>query len=395
MKKMNLSVLFWILISISFVLPLTSFFGFSTEISALIQMAAALMISVVYVLNNQWQRAQSINQAQDHQAEVESLRSNLQSRLDQTLASLQSARSTSEQASLDINLLDNQVQTTSENAKHAALLSQQSRTRVESSVKSISELHQSMNQVSMSSKKIEEILRLIEDIAFQTNLLALNAAVEAARAGEQGKGFAVVAEAVRTLAQKSSIAAKDIRDLISETTTRIQHGCQHAQNSQGILNDILEGILKVSDINNEISLSNQDQATRTRQLKSLLSDLSKTQHEIAAKMTLSPLPANQSTPQKKMQKTTQSVLTSPTTLGMKNKTTKAKSSAMPWIPPNKGTPITTMAPPPPLPTATITHVIAHTPVIPKTKTLTTKTPQELIPFDEDEDRLKLTQASDF
>ncbi|MBL7546265.1 MAG: hypothetical protein JNL11_20765 [Bdellovibrionaceae bacterium] len=392
---MNLSVLFWILISISFVLPLTSFFGFSTEISALIQMAAALMISVVYVLNNQWQRAQSINQAQDHQAEVESLRSNLQSRLDQTLASLQSARSTSEQASLDINLLDNQVQTTSENAKHAALLSQQSRTRVESSVKSISELHQSMNQVSMSSKKIEEILRLIEDIAFQTNLLALNAAVEAARAGEQGKGFAVVAEAVRTLAQKSSIAAKDIRDLISETTTRIQHGCQHAQNSQGILNDILEGILKVSDINNEISLSNQDQATRTRQLKSLLSDLSKTQHEIAAKMTLSPLPANQSTPQKKMQKTTQSVLTSPTTLGMKNKTTKAKSSAMPWIPPNKGTPITTMAPPPPLPTATITHVIAHTPVIPKTKTLTTKTPQELIPFDEDEDRLKLTQASDF
>ena len=275
MKKMNLSVLFWILISISFVLPLTSFFGFSTEISALIQMAAALMISVVYVLNNQWQRAQSINQAQDHQAEVESLRSNLQSRLDQTLASLQSARSTSEQASLDINLLDNQVQTTSENAKHAALLSQQSRTRVESSVKSISELHQSMNQVSMSSKKIEEILRLIEDIAFQTNLLALNAAVEAARAGEQGKGFAVVAEAVRTLAQKSSIAAKDIRDLISETTTRIQHGCQHAQNSQGILNDILEGILKVSDINNEISLSNQDQATRTRQLKSLLSDLSK------------------------------------------------------------------------------------------------------------------------
>lgn len=128
-----------------------------------------------------------------------------------------SQSSTSSAASLEetvasLEEMTSMVKMNSDNAKQAAGLSMSSRNAAEEGEREIKNLVESMRGISASSKKIEEIINVIDDIAFQTNLLALNAAVEAARAGEQGKGFAVVAEAVRTLAQRSADAAKDINE---------------------------------------------------------------------------------------------------------------------------------------------------------------------------------------
>ncbi|OYZ20314.1 MAG: hypothetical protein B7Y39_10850 [Bdellovibrio sp. 28-41-41] len=302
------------------------------------------------------------------------------------------------------------------------MLSHQSRTTVESSVKAISELYQSMNEVSLSSKKITEILSMIEDIAFQTNLRALNAAVEAARAGEQGKGFAVVAEAVRNLSQKSSSAAKDISSLIQETTVNIKIGCDQAQSSHELLNSILSGTLKVSDINNEISLSSQEQASNTKNLRALLSELVMSQQDIIKQINdhnqglstptvesfksepyKTPAPRAEVKPLRPVARPTAARLTMTAT----KPATKANviplrtaKNEKPRSPVKSATPavkaVTADVP--------VAAVADETKSKPKRMTLepsltnkpkTSKTPQELIPFDEDEDRLKLTKASDF
>lgn len=95
----------------------------------------------------------------------------------------------------------------------------------------VDQVVQTMNGISDSSKRMAEIIAVIEGISFQTNILALNAAVEAARAGEQGRGFAVVASEVRALAQRSALAAKEIRDLISDSVERISEGTAQVANA--------------------------------------------------------------------------------------------------------------------------------------------------------------------
>lgn len=154
-----------------------------------------------------------------------------------TIASTQLSSSSSESASsleetvASIDELTNMVRLNSGHSNEASQLAKKSYEEAESGEKEISKLISAMNEISGSSKKIEEIINVIDGIAFQTNLLALNAAVEAARAGEQGKGFAVVAEAVRALAQKSAVAAKDISQLIQENAIKSQQGSQIADAS--------------------------------------------------------------------------------------------------------------------------------------------------------------------
>lgn len=131
----------------------------------------------------------------------------------------------------------------------------------------------SMGEITAQSKKIAEIINVIEDIAFQTNLLALNAAVEAARAGEQGKGFAVVAEAVRTLAQKSAEAAKDITDLIRDSVEKIEKGSLQAENGGKVLVEILESVKKVASINAEIAGASGEQANGITQISKAMNQL--------------------------------------------------------------------------------------------------------------------------
>lgn len=189
-----------------------------------------------------------------------------------------SESSTSSAASLEetvasLEELSSMVKMNSDNAKQAASLSQSSRDAAEEGQKEIAALITSMEDISKSSKKIEEIITVIDDIAFQTNLLALNAAVEAARAGEQGKGFAVVAEAVRSLAQRTAVAAKDITGLIKESVSQVERGSEVADRSGVVLNNIVNSVKKVSDLNNEISAASSEQTTGLQQISRAMNQL--------------------------------------------------------------------------------------------------------------------------
>jgi methyl-accepting chemotaxis protein len=155
--------------------------------------------------------------------------------------------------------LNSMVKTNSANAIQASSFAVEGRGTAEAGENQIADLYKAVGEVSVSSKKIEEIISVIDDIAFQTNLLALNAAVEAARAGEQGKGFAVVAEAVRSLAQRSSVAAKDISVLITDGVTKIATSQELAEKGKESLKKIVQSIHKISDINAEIATASQEQ----------------------------------------------------------------------------------------------------------------------------------------
>jgi len=120
---------------------------------------------------------------------------------------------------------------------------------------------ETMRGISDSSIRVAEIISVIEGIAFQTNILALNAAVEAARAGEEGRGFAVVAGEVRTLAQRSATAAKEIRELISESVNRVEAGSKLVEETGSTIAEIVQSVSRVTHIVNEISAASLEQST--------------------------------------------------------------------------------------------------------------------------------------
>ena len=123
-----------------------------------------------------------------------------------------------------------------------------------------------MNEISTSAKRIVDIISLIDGIAFQTNILALNAAVEAARAGEQGKGFAVVAAEVRSLAQRSASAAKEIKTLIDDSVDKVDSGNRLVSDAMATMNGIVDSVKSVTDIMNEISIASREQSEGVEQV---------------------------------------------------------------------------------------------------------------------------------
>ena len=198
-----------------------------------------------------------------------------------------SQSSTTSAASLEetvaaLEEMTSMVSMNSDNAKQAASLSTASRSAAEDGEQEMQKLVTSMHGISQSSKKIEEIINVIDDIAFQTNLLALNAAVEAARAGEQGKGFAVVAEAVRALAQRSAVAAKDINGLIKDSVIQVDEGSRIADKAGDVLKNIVTSIKKVADLNNEISAASSEQTTGIQQISKAMNQLDQSSQANAA-----------------------------------------------------------------------------------------------------------------
>jgi methyl-accepting chemotaxis protein len=196
-----------------------------------------------------------------------------------TSASTQLSSGSSESASsleetvASLEELTSMVRKNSEHSGAASTLAQKSREEAQSGEQEISKLISAMSDISQSSKKIEDIINVIDDIAFQTNLLALNAAVEAARAGEQGKGFAVVAEAVRALAQRSAVAAKDISSLIKENVSKSEQGAEIANGSGEVFKSILESVKKVAELNTEIAAGSQEQTNGIQQISQAMNQL--------------------------------------------------------------------------------------------------------------------------
>jgi methyl-accepting chemotaxis protein len=139
-----------------------------------------------------------------------------------------------------------------------------------------------MQDIASSSKKVTDIIAVIDGIAFQTNILALNAAVEAARAGEQGRGFAVVAGEVRTLAQRSAEAAKEIKSLIGASTGSVDNGRRLVENAGTAIEDIVAQVRKVADFIAEISSSAAEQTTTIGQVSDAVGQLDQVTQQNAA-----------------------------------------------------------------------------------------------------------------
>lgn len=146
----------------------------------------------------------------------------------------------------------------------------------------VSQVIESMESIRTSSHKIVDIIALIDGIAFQTNILALNASVEAARAGEQGRGFAVVAAEVRTLAQRSAGAAKEISALINEAVAMVDVGSEFAEKTGSTMTDIVASVDRVTSIMSEINGANQAQSSGIEQINQAVAEMDEMTQQNAA-----------------------------------------------------------------------------------------------------------------
>ena len=146
----------------------------------------------------------------------------------------------------------------------------------------VTEVVSTMGQINESARKIVDIISVIDGIAFQTNILALNAAVEAARAGEQGRGFAVVASEVRNLAHRSASAAKEIKELISDSVGKVDAGARLVDQAGATMEEIVQGVQRVAGIMGEISVASAEQSSGIEQIHQAISQMDQSTQQNAA-----------------------------------------------------------------------------------------------------------------
>ncbi|KOF51990.1 chemotaxis protein [Achromobacter sp. DMS1] len=190
----------------------------------------------------------------------------LSGRTENQAASLQQTAASMEQ-------LTSTVRQNADSARQANELADSSMAVARRGGEAVGRVVQTMHGISDSSRRIADIVSIIEGIAFQTNILALNAAVEAARAGESGKGFAVVAGEVRSLAQKSAQAAKEIKDLIEDSVGRVAEGSSQAEQAGATVEDIVAAVRRVRDIIGEIARASAKQAAGIDQVDGAVTEL--------------------------------------------------------------------------------------------------------------------------
>ena len=198
--------------------------------------------------------------------EIAAGNTDLSSRTEQQAASLEETAASMEQ-------LSSTVKQNADSARQANQLAAAASDTASRGGATVSEVVSTMNAISSSSVKIADIVSVIDGIAFQTNILALNAAVEAARAGEQGKGFAVVAAEVRTLAQRSAQAAKEIKTLIEDTVQKISQGSISAERAGTTMQEIVSSVQRVTDIMADITSASAEQSTGIEQVNEAITQM--------------------------------------------------------------------------------------------------------------------------
>ena len=199
----------------------------------------------------------------------------LSQRTEEQAASLEETAASMEQLTSTVTQNADNASQANQLAAHAAEVAERGGTAVARVV-------ETMEGINASSDRIASIVGIIEGIAFQTNILALNAAVEAARAGEQGRGFAVVASEVRSLAQRSSAAAKEIKELIHDSVGRVQAGAGHVLEAGTKMREITHEIRRVTDIMGEITAASQEQSKGIRQVNQAVTQMDEVTQQNAA-----------------------------------------------------------------------------------------------------------------
>jgi methyl-accepting chemotaxis protein len=187
-----------------------------------------------------------------------------------------------EQTSATMDEMNSTIQHNTQNANSAVDVARDVQRQASQGSEVMNQTITAMNAIQESSHRIAEIVTLIDGIAFQTNLLALNAAVEAARAGEHGRGFAVVAGEVRNLAQKSAEAAKDIKQLITESVTRIDQGTRLAGESGEVLNRVTGSIDQIAMMIGQIAKASNEQAQGIHQVHDAINSIDQVTQQNAA-----------------------------------------------------------------------------------------------------------------
>ncbi|HEY6773554.1 MAG TPA: methyl-accepting chemotaxis protein, partial [Oxalicibacterium sp.] len=208
-------------------------------------------------------------------SEIASGNLDLSSRTEEQASSLEETASSMEE-------LTSTVKQNADNARQANQLAVSASEVASKGGTVVSQVVDTMGEINTSSRKIVDIISVIDGIAFQTNILALNAAVEAARAGEQGRGFAVVAGEVRTLAQRSAAAAKEIKGLIGDSVEKVQTGSQLVAEAGTTMTELVDGVKRVADIMAEITAASLEQSDGIEQVNQAVTQMDQVTQQNAA-----------------------------------------------------------------------------------------------------------------
>ncbi len=197
-------------------------------------------------------------------------------------ARTESQASALEETAASMEELSSTVKQNADNARQANQLAQSASTVAVQGGEVVAQVVDTMKGINDSARKIHDIISVIDGIAFQTNILALNAAVEAARAGEQGRGFAVVASEVRSLAGRSAEAAKEIKNLITDSVQRVEQGSAQVNQAGATMDEVVASIKRVTDIMGEISAASTEQSQGVAQVGEAVQQMDQATQQNAA-----------------------------------------------------------------------------------------------------------------
>ena len=246
--------------------------GKAGAISSLCEGVNALMDQMTEIIVQVRESSETINTTA---SEISAGNNDLSSRTEHQASSLEETAASMEE-------LASTVKNNAENAKQANQLAISASEIALKGGKVVSEVVETMSAINQSAKQIEDIISVINGIAFQTNILALNAAVEAARAGEQGRGFAVVAGEVRNLAQRSAVAAKEIKQLINDSVTKTEEGTKQVEMAGNTMHEIVSSVQRVTDIMGEITAASVEQSAGINQVNSAVTSMDEVTQQNAA-----------------------------------------------------------------------------------------------------------------